>query len=268
MTAETFYYILVGGNTTNRKKIMDEELIPKLTKQTLVEDFITKFEKMIISGQLAIGEKLPSERDLAEKLGVSRPVVHEGMIDLETKGLITRSSRGGAVVNDYRKDGSLFLLNSFLKFQDGLIEPLLAESTLEFRMLVEVECARLAALNRTKTNLNEMESILAKEKEIDLSKTAALTEIDFAFHHLIAMATDNIFFPLLLNSFKSLYLNGSLVFFSDPVLTREAFDFHQHLYSAIQDQNDQEAIRIMHNMLEHGKTGYLKLISDSPQKEK
>ena len=246
---------------------MDTDLIPKLTKLTLVEDFITQFEKMIISGKLAIGEKLPSERELAAKLGVSRPVVHEGLIDLETKGLITRVKRGGAVVNDYRKNGSLSILNSFLKFEDGLIEPLLAESTLDFRKLVEVEFARLAALNRTKTHLKELQSILMKEKNIDPQKTEAICDLDFNFHHLIAMATGNIFFPLLLNSFKSLYINGSLVFFSDPILTKEAFEFHKQLVQAITDKNEQSAIRIMHELLEHGKAGYTKLISDSPIKE-
>jgi len=246
---------------------MNNELLPKLTKLTLVEDFITQFEKMIISGKLDIGEKLPSERELAVKLGVSRPVVHEGMIDLEAKGLITRLKRGGAVVNDYRKSGSLIMLNSFLKFEDGLIEPLLAESTLEFRMLIEVEFARLAALNRTKVHLKEMQSILLREKKISPDDKEALSEIDFEFHHLIAMATGNIFFPLLLNSFKSLYINGSLVFFSDPTLTREAFKFHKQLVQTISEGNERAAIAVMHNLLEHGKAGYMGLISDSISKE-
>jgi len=68
-----------------------EESLPKLKKQTPVDNFISRFEEMILSGKLSIGEKLPSERDLAVKLGVSRPVVHEGLIDLSIKGLITRT---------------------------------------------------------------------------------------------------------------------------------------------------------------------------------
>ena len=126
-----------------------EQTLPKLKKQTLVDDFIVRFEEMILSGKLSIGEKLPSERDLAAKLGVSRPVVHEGLIDLASKGLITRTPAGGAVINDYRKDGSLSMLTSLLNFQGGLPESRLAESTLEFRALIEVENARLAALNHT-----------------------------------------------------------------------------------------------------------------------
>lgn len=240
---------------------MKTENLPKLTKQTLVDDFITQFERMIISGKIAIGEKLPSERELAARLGVSRPVVHEGMLDLAVKGLITRSRRGGAVVNDYRQDGSLFMLNSLLSLNEGEIEPKLAASTMDFRLLVEVEFARQAARNRTEEQLAEMRSILLEEKSADIQNVEAISQIDFRFHHLIAMATDNIFFPLLLNSFKDLYINGTLLFFSDPTLTQQVFDFHKQLVEAIAKQDELAAADVMRKMLEHGKTNYMQMIS-------
>ena len=239
---------------------MDKNMLPKLEKQTLVNDFINHFEEMIISGRLAVGEKLPSERDLAAQMGVSRPVVHEGLIDLAKKGLVTRPNSGGAIINDYRKDGSLVLLESLLRYKNGEIEIKLAESTLEFRMLVEVEFARLAALNRNEQHLQEMKSILEAEKECDLNKTEEIAELDFRLHHLIALATGNIFYPLLLNSFKELYFNGTMLFFTDKDLTNEVFDFHKRLFNAINGQDEQAAAEIMYSMLEHGKMNYRKLV--------
>jgi GntR family transcriptional regulator, transcriptional repressor for pyruvate dehydrogenase complex len=240
---------------------IDNNILPKLTKQTLVNDFITHFEKMIISGKLAIGEKLPSERDLAARIGVSRPVVHEGLIDLAAKGLVSRPGNGGAIINDFRKDGSLFMLNSLLSYNKGILEPKLAESTMDFRLLVEVEFARLAAKNRTEAQLEELRGILAEEKTADINDKEAISQIDFRFHHLIAFATGNIFYPLLLNSFKELYINGTLLFFSDPALTTQVFDFHILLVDAIHKHDELAAANVMRSMLEHGKINYMKMVS-------
>jgi DNA-binding FadR family transcriptional regulator len=234
---------------------------PKLKKQTLVDDFIRRFEEMILSGKLSIGEKLPSERDLAINLGVSRPVVHEGLIDLATKGLITRTPTGSAIINDYRKDGSLSILNSLLSFQDGRLEPKITASTIEFRLLVEVENARLAARNRTAEQLAAMQAILAEEQSADVTKPEAIAQLDFRFHHLIAMATDNIFYPLLLNSFKTLYLNFVIQFFSNPAFAPQVFAFHTQLVHAIADRDEKAAVDVMNRMLDHGKKHFIKMVS-------
>ncbi|MBI9046786.1 MAG: FadR family transcriptional regulator [Anaerolineaceae bacterium] len=240
---------------------MDEAFLPRLKKITLVEDFIRRFEEMILSGKLAVGDKLPSERELASRLSVSRPVVHEGLINLAAKGLITRSPNGGAVVNDYRTHGSISMLNTILNFQSGQLEPKLARDITDLRMLLEIENARLAALNRTDEQLSLLGGILKEESQINISDIEAVALLDFKFHHTIAIATNNIFYPLLVNSFKPLYLNGSEVFFSDLALTPEVFDFHKRLVQSIADQDSKKAIEIMTMLLEHGMTNYFTLAS-------
>lgn len=232
--------------------MMTLEQLPKLKKQTLVDDFINRFEEMILSGALSIGEKLPSERDLAAQLGVSRPVVHEGLIDLANKGLITRSPNGGAVINDYRKHGSLPMLNSLLSFHNILLEPNIARSTLEFRLLVEVENARLAARHRSPEQLAELQAILEQEQNLNGSAAQEVGQLDFAFHHLIAMSTGNIFYPLLLNSFKALYLSFVNRFYAIPGMAQQVFDYHAQLVRAIAAQDEQAAAGVMTRMLEHG----------------
>lgn len=228
------------------------EQFPKLKKQTLVEDFINRFEEMILAGTLSIGEKLPSERELAAQLGVSRPVVHEGLIDLANKGLITRSVNGGAVINDYRRDGSLPMLNSLLSFHNIMLEPNIAKSTLDFRLLVEVENARLAARHRSHEQLAELRAILEQEKKLNGSLVEEIGQLDFTFHHLIAMATGNIFYPLLLNSFKALYISFVTRFYAIPGVAQQVFAFHTQLVQAIAEQDEQAAASIMTHMLEQG----------------
>src|SRR5512137_2428558 len=99
--------ILSSGHTTSHiNGGCMKEILKPLKADSLVEVFISRFENLILTGKIAIGQKLPSERELALQLGVSRPVVHEGLVDLAAKGLVTMKPRVGTMVNDYRKEGS------------------------------------------------------------------------------------------------------------------------------------------------------------------
>ena len=70
-------------------------LLKPIRTESLKELFIRRFEELILSGKFPIGQKLPSERELALQLNVSRPVVHEGLVDLAAKGLVTMIPRVG-----------------------------------------------------------------------------------------------------------------------------------------------------------------------------
>jgi DNA-binding FadR family transcriptional regulator len=230
---------------------MDSDF-PRLERRTLVEDFIIRFEEMILSGKLSIGEKLPSERELALKLGVSRPVVHDGLIDLAAKGLITRFSSGGAMVNDYRRQGSLSLLTTLMNFRAGNLEPGLFSSTMDFRRLFEVESAGLAAIHRSQEQLDELMSIVEQEKNATGEDILLLSTLDFQFHHLVAMASGNIFYPLLLNSCRPLYANFASLFYTIPGNHQKVIRFHEELMTAIAENDATNAQAVMVAMLDHG----------------
>ena len=193
---------------------MQEHLQPIRTV-SLKEVFIKRFEELILSGTFPVGQKLPSERELALQLGVSRPVVHEGLVDLAAKGLVTLIPRVGTIVNDYRREGSLSILTSLVNYHRGDLEPELLSGLLEMRLLFEVETARLAALNRNRIQLDSFHKLLDKENAADFENSAAVSELDFDFHHLIAISSGNAVYPLLLNSFKNCYMNLACQFFAD-----------------------------------------------------
>jgi fatty acid metabolism transcriptional regulator FadR len=229
-----------------------QELLKPIRTESLKDVFIRRFENLILSGKFPIGQKLPSERELALQLGVSRPVVHEGLVDLAAKGLVTMLPRVGTVVNDYRKEGSLSILTSLVNYHQGNLEPGLLVSLLEMRLLFEVETIRLAARHRNREQLDVLCTLLRKEDTINHQDVAAICELDFDFHHLIALASGNHIYPLLLNSFKHCYTNLSGQFFSDPTVVPVVFEFHQKMVKAIKDKNEKSAARIMERMLSHG----------------
>ena len=235
---------------------MEHELKP-IKAESLKELFIQRFEDLILSGTFPIGEKLPPERELALKLGVSRPVVHEGLVDLAHKGLVTMKPRIGTIVNDYRKTGSLPILNSLVKFENNNLEPKMLHSLLELRIHFEVENARLAALRRDDENLKELKKIIKKEKTINKNNTSGLTEVDFSFHLNVALSTGNMVYPMLINSFKGVYTNFTNTFFKDPNIVSLVFGFHDDLVVAIEAQDSDESANIMNKLLTHGEKNLL-----------
>jgi DNA-binding FadR family transcriptional regulator len=137
--------------------------IEPLAVQSLKDACIARLEQLILSGELKIGERLPSERDFAARLGVSRPVLHEALVDLDAKGLVKIAPRRGVFVNDFRRSGSMAILSSLLAYPNGHFDPAFIQSLYDWRLLIECETARLAALNCTPDQLTELHTILKAE---------------------------------------------------------------------------------------------------------
>ncbi len=258
-------YLKAGGITTNQfdgNKAM-KDLLKPLKAKSLKEEFIERFEHLILSGTFKIGEKLPSERYLAEQMKISRPVVHEGLVELSSKGLITMIPRKGSIVNDYRKEGSIELLSTLINYNEGDIDPLLMNSLLKMRLLFETEVARLAGENRTRGNIDELESIIEEEQKADTDNIEMVSDIDFRFHHTIAMASGNIIYPLMINSFKEIYKNLLRRFFENKKVLETVFDYHKELVNKIKHGEKEGAGQTMRDLLKFSEENLIKQIQKS-----
>jgi DNA-binding FadR family transcriptional regulator len=238
---------------------MDTAIEP-IQVQSLKEACAARLEQMILSGELEIGERLPSERSFAAQLNVSRPVLHQALVDLEAKGLVRILPRRGVFISDYRRDGSLALLSSLLSYHNGALSPDLNQSMLDMRMLLETETARLAAQYRTELQMVEFRELLAAEIMAADSDPQTLTDLDFSFHHSIAIASGNLVYPLIINSFKDVYTGLTGIFFrryfGTQVITA-VHAYHQQLVVAFENRDPDSAVGTMLDMLKHGE-GYLK----------
>jgi GntR family transcriptional repressor for pyruvate dehydrogenase complex len=241
---------------------MLEQLIEPLKTDSLKDVFVIRFEELILSGKVKIGQKLPSERELAFQLGVSRPVVHEGLVELASRGLVSLKPRVGAVVNDYRKEGSITMLSSLIQYQKGKLEPVLLDSLLQMRLLMESQFARIAAINRTEDQISEFLEIVKKEESADYKNIQNITDLDFEFHLLIAVASGNAVFPLLLNSFRHVYTNLSNQFFKDSQVISAVHKYHRDLVRALEAQDAKKAVSIMKTLLNHGEKYLRKMIDN------
>jgi GntR family transcriptional repressor for pyruvate dehydrogenase complex len=113
----------------------------KIQSRKLSDDIMEQLESMILNGTFLAGQKLPPERQLAERFAVSRPSVREAIQKLETKNLVERKQGGGTFVkpklNELITDPLLLLLSDRPEMQFDL---------LEFRHALEGMAAYYAAL--------------------------------------------------------------------------------------------------------------------------
>jgi DNA-binding FadR family transcriptional regulator len=154
------------------------------TRQTsskrLYEQVADQLGERIASGVYAVGERLPSERDLAAAFGVSRPTVREAVIALELDGLVeVKTGSGVYVTARVPKSGAPGVTD---------IGPF---ELLEARRGVEAEAAALAAQRITDAEIAELEALVAEMASENETDVVMSEDADRRFHMTIARATQN-----------------------------------------------------------------------------
>jgi DNA-binding FadR family transcriptional regulator len=144
---------------------------------------------LIESGELAVGDKLPSEHELARSFGVSRPIIREGLGALRAAGVIeSRSGSGTFVTASHPVQGGLLL--------SGRYSP---EDLHEVRADLEVPGAGVAARRRTPEQLEALAEIV--DRHASRTRAEEWVEDDLAFHVMLAEASGN---PLRVNLVREL----------------------------------------------------------------
>ncbi len=154
-----------------------------------ISDRVVKIlEVQILEGSLKPGEALPSERDLAIEIGVSRPTIREAIRTLVSRGMLTTRHGGRTVVTD--KLDATFIDS----WQEMLFNhPNIQHDLLEFRHILEGQAAFLAAQRATEIDLVRLDLAYRKLEEAyakdDLKECI---NTDVAFHQVIAEASHNV----------------------------------------------------------------------------
>ncbi len=221
----------------------------KLNGDTLKAQFIKQIERMVISGELAEGQRLPSERELSARMGISRGVVNAGIAELAAKGLLRIVPRRGTFVARFETDGTIGALELIMNYADGAINHRLFLNMVEVKRHVESRCAYLAAMNRTQQDLDEMRRLVERiNEEEDLD---ALTELNFAFHHRIALATQNMVYTLIDRSFEPVSRNIIRKCYGKPALVKRSRELIGLIYQCILDKDAPHAAEYIRNIFDY-----------------
>lgn len=173
----------------------------KLTSPSLKELFIRELEKMILSGKLPIGEKLPPERELAKSMQVSRAVVNSGISELARKGFLNIKPRIGTFVADYRRNGTMDTLISIMNYNGGILRKSEIRSIIEIRIAFDSLAVELCIPTITDEEINNLKNYANQIEETTSPEEAS--ELAFKFHHELAFLSGNTLMPMIFSSFKT-----------------------------------------------------------------
>ena len=161
------------------------ENFSQINLESPVDIIIRQIRSLITSGQLAPGDRLPPERKLAEKLGVSRSHVRDAIRKLEFYGILRTLPQSGTVVSGMGITALEGLITDVLRLEDADFA-----SLIETRVMLETNAASLAAERRTEEDIESIRKTLRAYEEKVRQDMAALEE-DLMFHLQIAEASKN-----------------------------------------------------------------------------
>lgn len=173
----------------------------KISTPSLKEVFVQEMENMILSGELKIGDKLPSEREMVESMGVSLSVITSGIAELENKGFVEIRPRHGVFVSDYIHKGSLDTLMSIMRYNDGRLGDRMVVSLTETRIVLEQLMVEQVIERASDEDIGSLTVYFDRMREAKTAEDAANLVLDF-FHGL-SILSDNALLPLLYHSFRS-----------------------------------------------------------------
>lgn len=228
-----------------------------ITRSRLSDEIVTIIQQQIMSGAIAPGTRLPTERDLAESFKVNRTTVREALRKLENLDLLDINHGDGVYAKNYLESGSLDLIKAAIYSGDNCKSIL---DILEVRRIIVPEMASLAAQRRTAADLADLRHAVLKA---DLP----MLEKDIKVHQLIARSTHNLLCTIILNFFNQVFRDYGYLYFDDERNVTRSSTFHREILEAIKNRNPEEARRIMQDVLLYAEKAVRSSIAAKSQKE-
>jgi len=175
-------------------------VLEPIRPKKISEEIVSQVKQLISKGELKPGDRIPSERELATMLGVSRPSVREAIMVLEAMGFVESRQGGGTYVKALTEASIMNPLAKLVEKRD----PELLRSLAEVRMGLESWSAYLAAQRATDSDIAEMRR-LYKIMEKQAAKGGWSPDVDAEFHYAITAASHNSLQMHVLDSIHSLF---------------------------------------------------------------
>jgi GntR family transcriptional repressor for pyruvate dehydrogenase complex len=219
---------------------MKVEVLTNNDKGDVQQKIIAKLRDLIEYKNLEPGDKLPSERMLSEKFGVSRSNIREAIQKLEFYGILYSKPQSGTFIADIGRVAMSGMMEDILGLEDPDFK-----SLVETRILLELKTVSLAAQRRTDDDLAALQMALNAYKNKVLNKEDAVEE-DLLFHLAIAKASKNtsmntfmlIITPEIITNFEKYHVCDSSQSFV-------GIQEHEDIFQAIKNQDPKRAKEMM-----------------------
>ncbi len=213
----------------------------KVQPEKLSSSVVKQIELLVLRGILRPGERLPSERELAERLGVSRPSLRDAISELQARELLTSKANAGIFVADVL--GSAFspsLVRLFSTHDEAVFD------YITFRRDLEGMAAERAANFGTETDLKVVQKVMDKMETAHLKRNPEMeSELDVEFHLAIIDASHNVVMLHMMRSMLQLLREG--VFYNRAIMFKQRLnrdmllDQHRAINDALQARDAKAA---------------------------
>lgn len=204
----------------------------------LKKSFVDEMQSRILSGHLKPGDRLPPERELADTLGISRGSVNQGILDLERMGFLRVVPRKGTFVADYIKNATPLTIAAIMNYDSTLYDAELFRGFMDFRILVERECVRLACLHMDERSGNLLDELTER---IYAAEGEELTDALYRFHYSITRLSGNPAYTIVFQSFELLLRNMIEAHYSNRNELQKCLPLYNRLADALRRGETKEA---------------------------
>src|SRR6266702_162301 len=211
------------------------------------EQVANQIEKRILSGELRSGDRLPTERDLAEQFQASRTAVREAMKILAQKGLVDMRPGRGTIVINGAPEAMQNSIGLVMKLQVGEVGG--SDNLVEVREILETEIAALAAARATEDEIAAMREAI-RVMDVSLSDADAYIAADNQFHRALAKATQNSLILILIDSIVNPLSEQRKHIFAVEGGTERGQFHHRRILESIIRRNPENARAAMHAHLQ------------------
>lgn len=223
---------------------MAEQLSP-VTRPRLYEVIVEQLCAYIADNDLSQGDRLPAERDLAAKLGVSRASVSQALVALEVQGVLSVRHGDGAIL--VRRPSEERAIRALREHADRIPD------IIEARVALEVNLAGLAAARRTDAEMAAIDAAIATmEAEVQAGDRGVLG--DEMFHEAITTAAHSSLLAKLMREISGLIRETRIESLSQQGRPRASLEGHRRIADAVRKQDSDEASRAM--------ADHIRLVSD------
>ncbi len=222
-------------------------VLEPIRPRKISEEIVEQIKSLISRGELKPGDRVPSERELAAMLGVSRPSVREAINALDAMGFLEAKQGGGTFVRTLTEISIADPLSTLVKTKD----PAMLRALAEVRMGLESWSAYLAARRAEDSEIAEMSRVYAIMEE-QAAHGGWDPEVDAEFHYVITAASHNSLQMHVLDSIHSLFHTTIQValteFYRQEGHVEKLLNQHREIMEAIAAHDPERARQ---KMMEH-----------------
>jgi GntR family transcriptional regulator, transcriptional repressor for pyruvate dehydrogenase complex len=212
-----------------------------IKKARLSDEIVKQIKETLFAGKLQVGDRLPTERELAEQFETSRASVREAMRALEQEGMIhvRKGVSGGIFIADLDHRP---VTNSFQTLLH--LRKISIINIAEVRLIFEPEAARLAAERASEEDLRELEEVI-QQMSVAVKGRELPDSFDLKFHQIIARAAGNPILEMLAESMLGLASKTITELHPSVETLRHVLASHRKIFEAIRKHDSKLACRTM-----------------------